>query len=109
MSISQISLLLRHIAGRAGATLAGITLALTLGACSSLPMLDREAIASEAIALDTRTTLGRIATTSSPAPDLSGFRFDAAGRERMQDGAGHICRVIKKGAKVSGRGQLCSA
>ena len=75
MSIPQISLLLRRIAGRAGAALAGITLALTLGACSSLPVLDREALASEAISLDTRTTLGRIATTSSPSPDLSGFRL----------------------------------
>ena len=27
-------------------------------------------------------------------------------RERVQDGAGHICRVIEKGAEKSGRGQL---
>jgi putative cardiolipin synthase len=46
-----------------------------LGACSSLPVIDREAIASEAIPLDTKTTLGGIAQRSMPAPDLSGFRL----------------------------------
>lgn len=54
--------------------LAGMLLAL-LGACSSLPVIDREAIASEAIPLDSKTTLGGIAQRSMPAPDLSGFRL----------------------------------
>jgi cardiolipin synthase C len=48
---------------------------LALGACSSLPVVDREALASEAIPLSTKTTLGRIAQQSSPAPELSGFRL----------------------------------
>ena len=46
-----------------------------LSACSSLPVIDREARASEAIPLSTETTLGRIAKASTPAPDLSGFRL----------------------------------
>ena len=54
--------------------LAAMLLAL-LGACSSLPVIDREAIASEAIPLDAKTTLGGIAQRSMPAPDLSGFRL----------------------------------
>ena len=54
--------------------LAALLLAL-LGACSSLPVIDREAIASEAIPLDPKTTLGAIAQRSMPAPDLSGFRL----------------------------------
>ncbi len=48
---------------------------LTLGACSTLPAVDRDAIASEAIPLSTQTTLGRIAQGSIPHPDLSGFRL----------------------------------
>ena len=59
--------------------LAGVALALVvllgLGACSSLPRVDREAIASEAIPLSTQTTLGRVAKASAPSPDLSGFRL----------------------------------
>jgi len=54
--------------------LAALLLAL-LGACSSLPVIDREAIASEAIPLDAKTTLGGIAQRSMPTPDLSGFRL----------------------------------
>ena len=46
-----------------------------LGACSSLPVIDREAQATEAIPLSTATTLGRIAKASTPAADLSGFRL----------------------------------
>ncbi len=46
-----------------------------LGACTSLPTVDREAIESRAIPLSTATTLGRIASSSSPAPELSGFRL----------------------------------
>ena len=55
--------------------LAGFSLALALVGCSTLPAVNREAIASEAIALSPQTTLGRIASTSMPAPELSGFRL----------------------------------
>ncbi len=53
---------------------AALLLAL-LGACGSLPVIDREAIASEAIPLDPKTKLGGIAQRSMPAPELSGFRL----------------------------------
>jgi cardiolipin synthase C len=66
----MFDMLLRRLAG--AATLA--TLAL-LGACGSLPVIDRSAIASEAIPLSTQTTLGRIAQTSMPSPEVSGFRL----------------------------------
>jgi putative cardiolipin synthase len=46
-----------------------------LGACTTLPVVDRDAIATEAIPLNPKTTLGHIAQSSSPAPDLSGFRL----------------------------------
>jgi cardiolipin synthase C len=46
-----------------------------LGACTTLPAIDRAAITSEAIPLSTKTTLGRIAQSSMPAPELSGFRL----------------------------------
>src|ERR1700704_4705908 len=46
-----------------------------LAGCSSLPQVDREAIASSAIGLSPQTTLGRIAQTSTPAADQSGFRL----------------------------------
>src|SRR5258705_6638716 len=46
-----------------------------LAGCSSLPQVDREAIASTAIGLSPQTTLGRIAQTSTPAADQSGFRL----------------------------------
>jgi putative cardiolipin synthase len=52
-----------------------LTASALLGACSTLPAVDRDAIASEAIPLSTTTTLGRIAKTSQPAPELSGFRL----------------------------------
>ena len=52
-----------------------LALLLGLGACTSLPRVDRESITSEAIPLSVRTTLGRIAQTSAPAPELSGFRL----------------------------------
>lgn len=71
MSIPPISPFLRRVAGR----LAGVVLVLTLGACSSLPVLDRVAIASEAIPLSPTTTLGQIALESAPSPELSGFRL----------------------------------
>ena len=55
--------------------LALVANALLLAACSTLPSVDRDAIASEAIPLSPQTTLGRIASTSAPAPELSGFRL----------------------------------
>jgi putative cardiolipin synthase len=57
-------------------TLTIMALAGLLAACATpLPTIDRDAIASEAIPLSTSTTLGRIAKTSQPAADLSGFRL----------------------------------
>jgi putative cardiolipin synthase len=61
--------------GRLGVLSIALGALLALGACSTLPTIDREAIASEAIPLSTSTTLGRIAKESSPSPDLSGFRL----------------------------------
>jgi cardiolipin synthase C len=57
---------------RLGLLLAAV---LGLGACTTLPSIDRAAITSEAIPLSTKTTLGRIAQSSMPAPELSGFRL----------------------------------
>ena len=53
--------------------LAGVALALALVGCSTLPAVNREAIASEAIALSRQTTLGRIASTSMPALSCRAF------------------------------------
>jgi len=64
----------RTLRGLASAALV-VTALLALGACGSLPKIDRAAIASEAIPLSTQTTLGRIAQRSAPTPDLSGFRL----------------------------------
>ena len=50
-------------------------LPILLGACSTLPHVDRAAIASQAIALSPDNTLGRIAASYRPAPDQSGFRL----------------------------------
>ena len=58
----------------AGAALAALAFFMLTG-CGSLPTIDRASIASEAIPLSTATTLGKIAKTSQPAPDLSGFRL----------------------------------
>jgi len=59
--------------------LAALLLALlALTGCASLPRLDsdaRDAHATQAIPLSAATTLGRIAQTSQPAPELSGFRL----------------------------------
>jgi cardiolipin synthase C len=64
------------LARRLGGALATTALALLLGACGNLPLIDRTSLAtSEAIALDPATTLGRIAKTSAPSPELSGFRL----------------------------------
>ncbi len=52
-----------------------LLLLLALGGCGTLPPIDRTAPASEAIALSTATTLGRIADSYRPAPDQSGFRL----------------------------------
>ena len=46
-----------------------------LGACTTLPAVDRVAIASQAIALSPGSTLGRIASSYRPAPEQSGFRL----------------------------------
>ena len=52
-----------------------LALSAALGACSTLPSIDREAIKSEAIPLSTQTTLGKIAQGSQPTPEASGFRL----------------------------------
>ncbi len=56
------------------AAVAALTLFALVG-CGTLPAIDRDAIASEAIPLSIKTTLGRIAQTSMPSPELSGFRL----------------------------------
>ena len=48
---------------------------LVLAACTTLPKIDREPIASEAIGLSEQTTLGRIANAYRPDPLHSGFRL----------------------------------
>jgi len=53
---------------------------LLLGGCSSLPRVDRQAIASEAIPISNRTTLGRLASGYRPAEDHSGFRLMPLGK-----------------------------
>lgn len=52
-----------------------LCLVLGLSACSTLPQVDRQAVASEAIAASDGTSLGRIAGAYRPAPDQSGFRL----------------------------------
>jgi len=53
---------------------------LAVAGCTSLPKVDREAIASEAIPLSEATTLGRIASAYRPAPEQSGFRLMPLGK-----------------------------
>ena len=60
---------------RAAALAPALLFVLATAACSTLPAVDRDAIASEAIPLSTSTTLGRIAKGSQPSPELSGFRL----------------------------------
>jgi cardiolipin synthase C len=48
---------------------------LALSGCSSLPVVDRGAIASMAVPSDGRTPLARIATVGQPTPEASGFRL----------------------------------
>jgi putative cardiolipin synthase len=55
--------------------LALLALSTVIAGCAGLPTIDREAIQSQAIPLSPGTTLGRIAQTSQPARDLSGFRL----------------------------------
>jgi cardiolipin synthase C len=55
-------------------------LAALFAGCTTLPQVDRQAIASEAIALSKQTTLGRIASSYRPAPDQSGFRLMPLGK-----------------------------
>ena len=59
----------------AGRLLSAAVATLILAGCSSLPVVDRTSIASEAIALSKETTLGRIASAYRPAEDQSGFRL----------------------------------
>ncbi|WP_234414109.1 phospholipase D family protein [Ideonella sp. A 288] len=57
-----------------------IVLLAALGGCSTLPQVDRQAIASEAVLISPKTTLGRIAGSYRPAPDQSGFRLMPLGK-----------------------------
>ncbi|HWH84952.1 MAG TPA: phospholipase D family protein [Burkholderiaceae bacterium] len=66
--------MLARLVRRAAALLALCAL-LALVGCGTLPSIDRDKIASEAIPLDAKTTLGRIASTSQQEPQLSGFRL----------------------------------
>ncbi|MFO1217793.1 MAG: phospholipase D family protein [Burkholderiaceae bacterium] len=50
------------------------------GGCASLPNVDHQAIAGEAIAASNDTTLGRIANAYRPQPDQSGFRLMPLGK-----------------------------
>jgi cardiolipin synthase C len=59
---------------------AGLFSLLAIGGCTSLPVVDRQAIASEAIPLSESTKLGRIANGYRPAPDQSGFRLMPLGK-----------------------------
>jgi cardiolipin synthase C len=52
-----------------------LLLACLLSACTSLPKVDRQAAASEAIGLSAQTTLGRMASAYQPEPLHSGFRL----------------------------------
>ncbi len=69
---------LRHGAARLGRLLMG-SLLLALAGCASLPAVNRQAVASEAIPISTQTTLGRIASDYQPEPLHSGFRLMPSG------------------------------
>ncbi|MBC8058306.1 MAG: hypothetical protein H7Y61_17165, partial [Rhizobiales bacterium] len=60
---------------RAWRGVAGLLAAVVLAGCTTLPKIDREPIASEAIGLSEQTTLGRIANAYRPEPLHSGFRL----------------------------------
>jgi len=62
----------RHRAWRG---VAGLLAAVVLAGCTTLPTINREPIASEAIGLSEQTTLGRIANAYRPDPLHSGFRL----------------------------------
>ncbi|MBL8319268.1 MAG: phospholipase D family protein [Burkholderiaceae bacterium] len=53
---------------------------LAASGCTTLPQIDRQAVASEAIAASNDTTLGRIANAYRPQPDHSGFRLMPLGK-----------------------------
>jgi putative cardiolipin synthase len=56
--------------------LMSVVLLVWLAGCATpLPKIDRSELTSEAVPLSTTTTLGRIASESSPDPGLSGFRL----------------------------------
>ncbi|MES2070685.1 MAG: phospholipase D family protein [Pseudomonadota bacterium] len=58
--------------------IAGLLLGLLglMAGCTSLPQIDREgSFVTTAVPLSTQTTLGKIAQTSLPSPELSGFRL----------------------------------
>ena len=65
--------------------------ALTLCACSSLPVVDRAAIASHAVAADSKTPLARAAAAGQPAADASGFRLMPLGTFSL-DARGQLAR-----------------
>jgi len=65
---------------RALRRLLALCLALLALGCTSLPTVDRQATATEAIPLSEATTLGRIANSYRPAPDQSGFRLMPLGK-----------------------------
>ena len=58
-----------------GRGLCGAFAAALLAGCSSLPIVDRSNITSEAIPLSKQSTLGRIASGYRPVEDHSGFRL----------------------------------
>jgi len=65
---------------RALRRLLALWLALLALGCTSLPTVDRQANASEAIPLSEASSLGRIANSYRPAPDQSGFRLMPLGK-----------------------------
>ncbi len=68
-----------------------LTAALTLCGCGSLPMIDRSAIASHAVAADAKTPLARAAAVGQPAADASGFRLMPLGTLSL-DARGQLAR-----------------
>ena len=69
----------RFTAWSSAAALALLVL-MTLGGCTTLPHVDRQAITSEAIPISSTTTLGRIASSYRPQEDHSGFRLMPLGK-----------------------------
>ncbi len=74
IGLRGICLLLRSWAGYRMAAI--ILLFGALCGCGSLPAVDRNgSFEQAAVPLSTQTTLGKIAQTSAPSPDVSGFRL----------------------------------